>query len=386
VKIEDQFGNIVTSSDSITVSVASGPSTTINGTLIAPATGGIATFGDLSLDAAGAYVFQASDETENIPAITSDRFTVSSAAASQLIFVDEPVDLTAGNPPTPDITVEAQDPFGNVDPTYDSNVLLGIKIGPTGVSFVPITVRAINGVATFSNVVLDTAGVYKFTATHGTLSGKSARWTVNPAAAAQLAFVQEPTDVTAGAIISPAVVVSFEDQFGNLVSTKDRNITLSLKRAPVDGLIGGTLTVTAVDGAATFGDLMLDTAGIYKFTAMHGSMIAKSAKFTVAPAGPSTLAFAAEPSDLTAGTPQAPITVDVLDEFGNLESDDSSTLVTLGLKASPPGAVFTPIQVDDLNGVATFTDITLEMPGDYKFAATSPGLNPGKSSKFAVTA
>lgn len=386
VEIEDQFGNIVASSDSITLSVSSGPSATINGALSEPATGGIAIFSDLSLDTAGAYVFQASDATENIPAIASDRFTVSSAAASQLVFTGQPVDLTAGSPPTPDITVEAQDPFGNLDPTYDSNVLLAIKVGPADVNFVPITVRAINGIATFSNLVLDTAGAYKFSATHGALSGKSARWTVNPAAAAQLAIVQEPTEVAAGTIISPAVVVDFEDQFGNLVSTKDRNITLSLKRGPADGLIGGTLTVAAANGAATFGDLILDTAGVYKFMAMHGAMIAKSTKLTVIPAAPSTLVFAAQPSDLTAGTPQAPITVDVLDEFGNLESDDSSTLVTLGLKASPSGAVFTPIQMDDMNGVATFTDVTLETPGDYKFAATSPGLIAGKSAKFVVTA
>ncbi|HUB25349.1 MAG TPA: hypothetical protein VL992_07955 [Tepidisphaeraceae bacterium] len=49
------------------------------------------------------------------------------------------------------------------------------------------------------------------------------------------------------------------------------------------------------------------------------------------------------------------------DQFGNLETGDSSTIVTLGLKTSPDGVVFTPL------------------------TATDPGLTPGKSAKFFVT-
>ena len=90
----------------------------------------------------------------------------------------------------------------------------------------------------------------------------SATVTVTPAAADHLVFLQQPTDTTAGQTISP-VVVAIVDQYGN-VETDDNSdtITLPIGANPSGGMLGGTLTLTVVNGVATFSSLAIDLAGM----------------------------------------------------------------------------------------------------------------------------
>jgi hypothetical protein len=80
-----------------------------------------------------------------------------------------------------------------------------------------------------------------------------------PAAADHLLFLQQPTDTAAGQTISPAVLVAVVDAFGN-VETGDNSdaVKLSLDTNPGGGTLSGTLTLTVVNGVATFGDLSTD--------------------------------------------------------------------------------------------------------------------------------
>jgi hypothetical protein len=84
---------------------------------------------------------------------------------------------------------------------------------------------------------------------------------VQPAAADHLLFLQQPTDSAAGQTIS-AVIVEIVDAFGN-VETGDNSdtITLSIGTNPSGGALSGTLSLTVVNGVATFSDLSLDLAG-----------------------------------------------------------------------------------------------------------------------------
>ena len=77
----------------------------------------------------------------------------------------------------------------------------------------------------------------------------------------QLAFVQQPTDADVNATISPAVTVQLLDVNGNLVSTATDSVTLSINNNPGGGNLGGTVSVSAVNGVATFNDLSIDAAG-----------------------------------------------------------------------------------------------------------------------------
>ena len=87
--------------------------------------------------------------------------------------------------------------------------------------------------------------------------------------APKLAFGQQPTNVVAGnGTINPAVTVYVEDANGNVLLTDNSNVTLSVASGP--GTLGGTTTVAAVDGVATFNNLSLDTAGSYVLSATDG--------------------------------------------------------------------------------------------------------------------
>jgi hypothetical protein len=88
--------------------------------------------------------------------------------------------------------------------------------------------------------------------------------------APKLAFGQQPTNVVAGnGTINPAVTVYVEDANGNVLLTDNSNVTLSVASGP--GTLGGTTTVAAVDGVATFDNLSVATPGTYVLTATDGS-------------------------------------------------------------------------------------------------------------------
>ncbi len=106
-----------------------------------------------------------------------------------------------------------------------------------------------------------------------------------------LAFDQQPTNATAGTMISPAITVDVEDPFGNIVGSDSSDVTLSV--ASGSGSLLGTLTVTAVNGVATFNNLSIDIAGPYTLLAADGTLASSiSNSFAISPATATKLAFA----------------------------------------------------------------------------------------------
>jgi uncharacterized delta-60 repeat protein len=82
----------------------------------------------------------------------------------------------------------------------------------------------------------------------------------------QLAFVQQPTSTITTADIS-TVTVDVEDSSGNLVSSDNSTLSLAIASGPSGATLGGTTTVSAVNGVATFSNLTLSTPGTYTLTA-----------------------------------------------------------------------------------------------------------------------
>jgi hypothetical protein len=80
---------------------------------------------------------------------------------------------------------------------------------------------------------------------------------VAAADAAKLVFGQAPVNTIAGAVITPAVTVLVEDAGGNLVSST-ASITLAIGTNPSGGTLGGTVTMAASGGIATFNNLTID--------------------------------------------------------------------------------------------------------------------------------
>ena len=99
--------------------------------------------------------------------------------------------------------------------------------------------------------------------------------------AAQLAFVQQPANTTAGALVSPAITVDVENALGDIVTGDNSTVTLGIASGP--GYLSGTLTAQAENGVATFSNVSLLTGGSYTLSAIDGSLSsATSSSFSVA--------------------------------------------------------------------------------------------------------
>src|SRR5262249_9076869 len=152
------------------------------------------------------------------------------AAAAKLDFKQAPTAATAGVNISPTIAVNVLDAFDNVVTTDTSKVTLAIDTGPGGATITgTAAVNAVKGVATFTGISLKTAGSYKLKATDGSLTlAPSSTFAISPAAAAKLAFVQQPTAATHGVVISPDITVKVTDAFGNTVTSDTSNITIAI--------------------------------------------------------------------------------------------------------------------------------------------------------------
>jgi len=172
VDVEDQSGNVLAADDSsVTLSVATGPSSALNGTLTVQAVNGVATFGELTLDIAGTYTLAATDSTSGATAVASDSFVVNAAAAARLAWAVQPGNVITGDVISPAAAVHVEDQFGNIVASNNSTVSLGIATGPASATLGGATaVAAIQGVATFSNLSLEPAGAYSLIATDGSLT------------------------------------------------------------------------------------------------------------------------------------------------------------------------------------------------------------------------
>ena len=92
-----------------------------------------------------------------------------------------------------------------------------------------LTVAAVNGVATFSNLSVNNPGTgYTLTAGDGTLNGAGSGSFNITQVAGKLAFTVQPSNTAAGVSITPAVQVSVEDAAGNPVTTNNFSVTLAI--------------------------------------------------------------------------------------------------------------------------------------------------------------
>ena len=195
--------------------------------------------------------------------------------ASQLVLQQSPTSGTPGQALSPSVKVAVEDAFGNVVTSDKSTVTIAVASGPGGFAAGSTTsVAAVSGVATFSNLILGLAGTYTLKATDGTLRASprevssSARWR----AASQLAYQQTPSTGTAGTALSPSIKVAVEDSSGNVVTSDTSTVTITIASGPGSFAAGSTTSVAAVNGVATFSNLILDTAGTYTLKATDGTL------------------------------------------------------------------------------------------------------------------
>ena len=179
-----------------------------------------------------------------------------------------------------------EDAFGNVVTSNTSTVTIAVASGPGGFTSGSTTsVAAASGVATFSNLVLDSVGNYTLAvsdsgltrATTGTIS-------VNPGAANKLVVKQTPSTGTAGQALG-ALTVSVEDAVGNVLTGNTSTVTIAVASGPGGLISTSTTSVAAVSGVATFSNLVLDTSGSYTLTVSDSGLTgATTGTISVSPA------------------------------------------------------------------------------------------------------
>lgn len=123
----------------------------------------------------------------------------------------------------------------------------------------------------------------------------------------KLSFSVQPTSVTSGAAIAPAVQATVQDAQGNTVTSSTATITLAISSGTgtAGAVLSGTRSRAAVDGIATFNDLTIDKAGTaYTLTATAMSLAsATSTAFEVNPwiGIPTSISLQSDPGDYIGG-------------------------------------------------------------------------------------
>ena len=185
------------------------------------------------------------------------------------------------------MTVTAKDAYGNTVGSglndYKGTVKLTSADGQAaGVPASHSFTAADAGTFTVAGVILRTAGTQTITATDSVVPGIAGTDAVSVIAGAAKNLVvttPPPSPLSAGQEFT--VVVSAEDAFHNVDTTFNGNVTISL---PGDS--GLTTTVQARNGVATFGGLMIATAGQFgSLEATSGGLSGgTSSPITVTPA------------------------------------------------------------------------------------------------------
>jgi hypothetical protein len=161
------------------------------------------------------------------------------------------------------LTVTAEDSSGNVDSSFDGTVTVALGTNPGGATLGgTLSVTAQSGVATFSGLTLNTAanGYTLLVSGNGVVPTTTDAFDVTAAAATQLVVTtQPPLGVAVGSGFG--LVVSAEDPYGNVDPTFSGSVAVALLNNPGGATLGGTLSVTAQSGVATFSGLTLDQVG-----------------------------------------------------------------------------------------------------------------------------
>ena len=383
----DSLGNTVTTfTDTVRVAIGNNPGgATQSGSVKAVAVAGVASFSTLAIDKAGSGYTLAASATGLITA-ASLPFDVVVGPAANLV-------LASGGGQTGPISTALPSPV----------IAMVTDIGGNGVAGKTVTFATANGTVTPASGVTNalgqvstswtlgaTLGAQTMTATSAGLAGSPL--TINATAtaggaggpAATLLFTTGPTTALAGASNAPAIIVQARDAGAGLATTFTGNVTLAIGTNPGTSTIGGTVTVAAVGGIATFPNITLNKTGIgYTLTATSGALpVATSGTFNITPAAAANLT-------ITAGNSQSanalsvlptPLTVTVTDAFTNTVPG-----VAVGFAITTGGgSLGTTAAVTNAAGQATSVWTLGGLAGAQTVTVTSAGL-AGSPAVFTAT-
>jgi hypothetical protein len=305
--------------------------------------------------------------TDAAGATVTQTYRISSVApASQLaVAIQPPATVTAGAAFT--VQIDAEAPNGQVDPLFFGNVSIALANNPTGTTLGgTLTVAAVNGVATFSDLTVDKVGTgYTLQATSGSLTSVTTNsFNVVAAAASTFTLTGFPSPTTAGT--AGNFTVTAYDPFGN-VATGYLG-TVHFTSSDGQAVLPSDYTFKSGDQGQHNFSATLKTAGSQSITAtdtVTKTITGTQSGIVVNPAALDHLGFVA-PTSAKVGTPFS-VTVTAQDAYNNTITSFRDTIhfaCTDKKAVLPKDYVFT---AGDM-GVHTFS-VTLQTAGNQIIGA-----------------
>jgi len=236
-----------------------------------------------------------------------------------------------------------------------------------------------------------TAGSYTFTVTATDAVGASASQgytvTISP-----LPFSQYLVTVVGSSTIQAGtgflVAIQAADTLGNPVTSYSGPTTVVPSLSPTTSAASSLPTTVSI-GSNGFGLFLatLDQVGTYTISVANGSFTGITNPVTVTPGPAVKLGFTTQPANTPTGVVLPPVTVQVEDQFGNPVTTDSTDAVTLTVATGPgPFTAGSTTNAILHNGMATFNNLMLTVPGAYTLSEIVPTLFIGpNSTAFSVT-
>ncbi len=252
---------------------------------------------------------------------------------------------------------------------------------PTGLAFSTST-----GLLSGTPTVAASATTYTITATNATGSSTAEFvLTVNVGAASKAMITTQPSGAANGVALTTQPVIRVTDSSGNTVTSSSIEVVASI--ASGSGTLSGTTTVAAVNGVASFTDLLLSgTAGNFTLTFTPTSLTAAtSSSFALSVGAASKAMITTQPSGAVDGSvfTTQPV-IRITDAGGNTVT--SSTVNVVASIASGTGTLSGTTTVAAVNGVATFTNLKITGSGSHTITFTpADSLSTVTSSDFTVS-
>jgi ELWxxDGT repeat protein len=331
-----------------------------------PADAGVHTFSG-TLKTAGTQAILVTDTANGSVTGSETGITVLPAAASQLIFAQQPGTTTAGQAISLAVTVDVADPYGNVVTGDRSTETLTLSSGTFAGGSAMATAAASGGVATFNALKIDTVGSYTLKATDGSLTpASSSSFTVSPAAARTMNVAGVPSPSTAG--VAGNVTVTLKDVYGNIASGYTG--TVHFASSDSKAALPANYTFTTADAGKHTFSATLKTSGTQSITVTDttmGSLTGTDGGITVSPAAASKFILTG-PASVNAGASFS-LTLTVEDAYGNVVTGYTGTVhfTSTDNRATLP-ANYTFSAAD--KGVHTFAGMVLRKRGTQKITIT----------------
>ena len=217
VQVQDAFGNAVSVTDSVTLSLSANPGgDSFSSVTQSTNAQGAASFTGVSLTKSGTGYQITASSSGGFTSAVSSSFNITAASASKLAFAVQPGNATAGVSLS-SFSIQLRDPYDNTVASNGVSVSLALSSGTISSG---ASANTTAGLATFSSTTIQAAGTYALTASSSGLTAvTSSSLTISPAAAnAGQSSISATGPVLANGSNTSSVTIVLKDSFGNPIS------------------------------------------------------------------------------------------------------------------------------------------------------------------------